>query len=84
MRARIIRIGNSHGILIPRALIEKTGLGEEVEIQVEGNTLIVQPVARARTGWDAALKKMADAGDDTLLDGEVHIPTSWEETGWEW
>ena len=84
MKARIVKIGNSRGIRIPKVLIEETGLGEEVEIQVQGNTLIVQPVTRARRGWDAAFQKMADAADDALLDGEVHVPTSWEKAEWKW
>lgn len=84
MKARIVKIGNSRGIRIPKVLIDEARLGEEVEIQVQGNTLIVQPVARARTGWDAAFQKMANAADDTLLDGDVYIPTSWEEAEWEW
>ena len=84
MKARIVKIGNSRGIRIPKVLIDEARLGEEVEIQVEGNTLIVQPVARARAGWDAALQKMGEAGDDTLLDGDEHVPTSWEEAEWEW
>lgn len=84
MKARIVKIGNSRGFRIPKVLIEKAGLGEEVEIQVEGNRLIVRPTPRPRTGWDAAFQKMADAADDTLLDGEVHVPTLWEEAEWEW
>jgi antitoxin MazE len=84
MRARIIKIGNSRGIRIPKVLIEETGLGEEVEIEGKKGRLIVRPAGRPRMGWDAAFKKMADAGDDALLDGEMHIPTSWEETDWEW
>lgn len=84
MRSRIIKIGNSRGILIPKALIKKTGLGAEAQIRVERNTLVVQPVARPRTGWDAAFKKMADTGDDTLLDSEVHLLTSWEKAEWQW
>jgi len=84
MKATTVKIGKSRGIRIPKVLIEEAGLGEEVEIQVEGNTLIVQPAARPRTGWDAAFQKMADAADDTLLDREAHVPTSWEEAEWDW
>jgi len=84
MKSKIVKIGNSRGIRIPKPFIEETGLGEEIEIQVEGNRLIIGPAARPRAGWEAAFQKMADAADDTLLDGEVHIPTSWEEAEWEW
>ncbi|NQT83120.1 AbrB/MazE/SpoVT family DNA-binding domain-containing protein [bacterium] len=84
MKSRIVKIGNSQGIRIPKPLIEQTGLGEEVEIQVEKNRLIIGPAARPREGWDAAFQKMENAGDDAMLDGDVHVPTSWEGTEWEW
>lgn len=84
MKARIVRIGNSQGIRIPKPLIKQTGLGEEVEIQVEDNRLVIAAAGRPRSGWAAAFKKMVQAGDDTLLDADADIPTQWEEDEWEW
>ncbi len=84
MKARIVRIGNSQGIRIPKPFIKQTGLGEEVEIQVEDNRLVIAAADRPRSGWAAAFKKMAQVGDDALLDDDAHIPTQWEEDKWEW
>ena len=84
MKARIIRIGNSRGIRIPKPLIEETGLGEEVEIQVEGNRLIIAAADCPRADWAASFRKMAQAGDDALVDGDAEVRTLWEEGEWEW
>jgi len=84
MKSRIVRIGNSQGIRIPKPLIQQTGLGEEVEIRVEGNRLIIAPAGRPRAGWSAAFKDMARKGDDVLLAAETHLPTVWEGDQWEW
>lgn len=84
MKSRIVKIGNSQGIRIPEPLLEQTGLGEEVEIQVEGKRLIMGPPARLRAGWDAVFRRMASVGDHVLVDGDARIPTSWEEAEWEW
>ncbi len=84
MKTRIVKIGNSQGIRIPKPLIAQTGLGEEVDILVEENRLIIAPVGRPRAGWSAAFKAMARRGDDKLLDGDIHLPTVWEETQWKW
>ncbi len=84
MKSRIVRIGNSQGIRIPKPLIEQTGLGQEVEIEVDGNRLIIARAVQPRTGWASAFQKMARMGDDILLDGDEHIPTEWEEGKWEW
>ena len=37
VRAKVIKIGNSRGIRIPRTLQEQTGLSDEVEMTVDGN-----------------------------------------------
>ena len=36
MKTRIVRIGNSQGIRIPKPLLEQTGLRDEVEVSVAG------------------------------------------------
>ena len=84
MKSKIVKIGNSQGVRIPKPLIEETGLGEEVEIQVDGNRLIIAPVGRARSEWAASFRKMAERGDDVLIDRDVPAQTVWEEDEWEW
>jgi antitoxin MazE len=84
MKARIVRIGNSRGIRIPKPLIEETGLREEVEIQVEGNRLIIAPAAHARADWATSFRKMAQEGDDALVIGDVEVGTVWDQGEWEW
>jgi len=84
MKSRIVKIGNSQGIRIPKPLIEQTGLSQDVEIQVEGNRLVIAPAGRPRAEWASAFQKMASMGDDLLLEGDKQIPTMWEEAEWEW
>lgn len=84
MKSRIIKIGNSRGIRLPKPLIEQTGLKEEVEIKVEGNRLIIAPVVHPRAHWSESFQKMAGKGDDALLDSDVQVPTTWEDKEWEW
>ena len=68
MLTRIRRLGNSHGILIPKPLLKQTGLTDQAEILVEGNTLIVRrPKKIPRQGWAEASKKLAASGDDKLV-----------------
>ncbi|MBF0288727.1 MAG: AbrB/MazE/SpoVT family DNA-binding domain-containing protein [SAR324 cluster bacterium] len=83
MIAKIIRIGNSQGIRIPKPLLEQSGLKEEVELKIEDNQLIIRPLSNPREGWDKAFKMMAKKHDDSLLDDELNL-TNWEKTEWEW
>ena len=78
MRTRIVRIGNSQGVRIPKPLIEQAGLGGEVEISVEDGSLVIRPIAKARAGWGAAFAEMARQGDDAPIDLEPHPTTEWE------
>ena len=81
--ARIIKIGNSQGIRIPKWLLDQTGLSGEVEVEAHDDQLIIRPATRKpRQGWDEAFQQMAARGDDQLLDAETS--TQWDESEWEW
>ena len=84
MRARIVKIGNSQGIRIPKPLLEQLKINEDVDIEIENNQIIIRPVSNPRAGWDDAFQKMAENGDDDLIEGEQTITHSWDETEWQW
>jgi len=81
---RIIKIGNSQGIRIPKPLLEHAGLGEEVELEVQDNCIVIRPVEKPRQGWEEAFRVMAEHGDDQLLDEDLTGRTRWDEEEWEW
>lgn len=82
MRTRIVRIGNSQGVRIPRPLLEQAGLDDEIELKLVGQTIVIQALADPRAGWAAAFADMATAGDDALLDEPLDTRFDVEE--WEW
>lgn len=82
MRARIIRIGNSRGVRIPKPLLEEAALGDEIELIVEDGTIVIRPAQSARYGWAAEFTKMRAAEDDLLLDDAT--PTSFDDDEWKW
>lgn len=83
MRTRIIRIGNSQGIRIAKYLLEQTGLREEVEVEAQGNHLLIRPLTAPRAGWQEAFQAMSQAGDDRMLDDDLGA-SRWDEEEWEW
>jgi antitoxin MazE len=82
IRSKVIKIGNSRGIRIPRTLLEQAGLTGEVEMMVEGDHLIIHSRQQPRAGWEAQFAAMAEAGDDRLVDETA--PTGWDENEWTW
>ena len=84
LRTRIVRIGNSQGIRIPKLLLEQAGLGEEVELEVGTSQLVIRPAPRTRQGWDEQFRAMAERGDDSPLDADAARTTTWDDEEWEW
>lgn len=82
IRTRIVRIGNSQGVRIPKPLLEQSGIHTEVEIEVHADHLIVRAAPRLRVGWNEAFAGMAEQHDDILLD-DVNT-TNWDQVEWEW
>jgi antitoxin MazE len=68
MRTKVIKIGNSKGVIIPRHILQQSGLKHEVEIEVTDKNIIIKPAVRAREDWDKAFQEMAKNKDDILLD----------------
>jgi len=83
MKTRIIRIGNSQGVRIPKLYLEQSHLSEEVLLEVQNNEIVIRSASSPRQGWAEAAKAMAAVGEDELLDdGFSH--SSWDEEEWEW
>jgi antitoxin MazE len=81
-KTRIVRIGKSRGIRIPKTLVQEAKLPEEVELHAEPGRLIVEGVRHARKGWAAAAQRMRARSDDRLLDGPT--ATRFDSEEWEW
>ena len=81
-KTRIVRIGNSRGIRVPKGLLEQAQLPEEVELQAEHGRLVVRAAQGPRAGWAAAAKAMHAEGDDQLLDAPTR--TRFDVKDWQW
>jgi antitoxin MazE len=68
MLTTIRRLGNSQGILIPKPVLQQLGLVDQLEMRIEGDSLVLRrPKAEPRAGWAEAARRVAAAGDDALL-----------------
>lgn len=83
MRAEIIRIGNSKGLRIPKAVLEQCGMKTAVDLKVKDHSLIVTPCEETRAGWEKNFQLMAKNKDDTLLDADS-LSHSLDEDEWQW
>lgn len=85
MKARLVQIGNSRGIRLPKPLIEEAGLSDEVELRVRQGAILILPARVPRAGWTDAARKLHERGDGGLLETPAPTrPTRFDGEEWEW
>ena len=70
MKASIIKIGNSRGVIIPQGLLKALGLCESspITLQVHSAGILLK---KESAGWSEAAQMMRENNDDDLLIPEV-------------
>lgn len=86
MNTRLIRVGNSQGIVLPKKLLQQYQLSGEVDLQPTPEGLLITPVVKTRRqGWDERFQNaiaQGQAPEDELLEG--FSDDAFEETEWQW
>jgi antitoxin MazE len=83
VKARIIRIGNSQGVRIPKHLIEMSGLDQEVELIVGPGQLVIRSARMFRSGWEEKFKAAARINDDVSFVTATGL-NAFDDEEWEW
>ena len=80
MEAKIIAIGNSKGLRLPKEVLKRCNLadGQAVSIGVQGSDIVIRPKASPRGGWDAAFAKAGARRVRENLWGDLPVDESWD------
>ncbi|NBF39447.1 MAG: AbrB/MazE/SpoVT family DNA-binding domain-containing protein [Spirochaetes bacterium] len=82
MEISVIRIGNSKGIRLPKAVLQQFSIDDKLEMEVHEEEIVLRPLKKnPREGWREAFEYMHEGGEDTDLLGEFEET---EEIEWEW
>jgi antitoxin MazE len=88
VQAKIEKIGDGFGLLLPKELLDECGFGSEATVTVQDKSLIVTPQPRrAREGWAEALARIPQEEldrDFAELKDWREAPNEWDETEWQW
>ncbi len=86
IHSRIIKIGNSQGVKLPKKLLEISGIKDQIAIFIDNGKIIIRAdkTNETRLGWAKSFQEMAEDGDEQILDMEVINTSSWDEQEWEW
>ena len=79
MLTKIIPIGNSKGLRLNKAILEKYDIHESVELVLKESHIEIRPLTNSREGWGEQFKKMHTNGDDRLIMDDVFEDEQFEE-----
>lgn len=82
--AHLIRIGNSFGVRIPKAIIHQAGFEKEMNLifKITEDGLLISSEKHAREGWEQQFKSPKKGRKNPSLLGELSNDFDKEE--WEW
>jgi antitoxin MazE len=82
MRTKLRKIGNSRGLILPAPLLAACGIESEVELRIEGRSLVLDAARNPRAGWfDLAPAAYADDAAAVAADWDAVADDGGE---WEW
>lgn len=84
MKTRITQIGQSLVIRIPERLLAQAGIREDVTVEKQGNALIIRSATKPRKGWAESFRRMAENGDDRMVDNCGYLQSDWDDEEWQW
>lgn len=81
MKARIVACAKEWTVRIPKRLLDKAGHSGDVEIVVDGQSLVIRKKAgRPRANWAQEFRRMAELGEDEIFDDFIG---DWPDSQWE-
>jgi len=80
---RLIHVGNSIGVRIPKAIITQLGLKENTDLvfKVTDQGLLIAPVRHSREGWGEAFKARKGRKDQLFAEEVIN---AFDNDEWEW
>ncbi len=84
MVIRLVQIGNSRGIRIPKQIIDQFSFNDEIEAEVKKEGLLLKKKTKPRSGWKkqilSEIKK--NGAPDMIIPDDIQ--NDFQASGWEW
>lgn len=68
MKSKLIAIGHSRGVRLPKAVIEQADLHDDLEIRVVDKSVVISASKQVREGWAAEAAACSDSTADIASD----------------
>ncbi|MEM6910660.1 MAG: AbrB/MazE/SpoVT family DNA-binding domain-containing protein [Verrucomicrobiota bacterium] len=63
-RSKIIQIGNSRGVRIPKPMLSRAGLDSEVTLEEREGGIFIRSARPGKLSWEETYKEMAASNED--------------------
>ena len=83
MKVKLVRIGNSRGIRIPKAVLVQCGLQETADLRIEKDRLVIVRERHPRWGWERDFIAASPSSNDELL-LEALPSSAFDREDWRW
>ena len=85
METTIVKIGNSHGLIIPKKLLTAFGEAKQVDIKAKDGGLIITPLTpnKARSNWEQQFND-AIAKGFIPENNMINIENDFDKKEWTW
>ncbi|MBO6794089.1 MAG: AbrB/MazE/SpoVT family DNA-binding domain-containing protein [Balneolaceae bacterium] len=80
MKTKLIKVGNSKGVRIPKPMIEEAGLSDDIELILDDNRIILQSTITPRANWDEGFSTDSESVGETV----PYLSNDWDEEEWTW
>jgi antitoxin MazE len=77
---KLVPIGNSQGVRIPKALLAKYGLSDSLVLEETDRGILLRKKQEDKLSWEDTFKAMAEEGED-WTDFDDTLPDGLEEEG---
>ncbi|HOY66595.1 MAG TPA: AbrB/MazE/SpoVT family DNA-binding domain-containing protein [Candidatus Ozemobacteraceae bacterium] len=84
LKTNLVKIGNSQGVRLPKAVLQQIHLIDEIEIEIKRDCLVLKPANNPRAGWDEGFKKAMKAIPDSELEAWEKLQLQNDEEEWSW
>ena len=71
MRTSLVKIGNSKGVRLPRAVIEQAQLTDELQLEVGTGVVVLRAIRSVRKNWEDDAARYRAASEDDMSDWDV-------------
>jgi antitoxin MazE len=80
METKIVAIGNSQGVRIPKAVLRQSKLdpSRPVHLQVREHAIVIGQVPHPRAGWEESFKKKRPRKPENLW-GALPVDDGWDK-----